>query len=304
MREVGEFSPQIPEYLDELERHGFIEVEGETIYFCDPVCGTRVQPGEVPPSLYEDEISQRGFATLQRLTQRGVSIRIAFNYHRGEDDFNSLQNEAAWLEYCKVVGLEWGSSPESIESQNTSAPEFDLLTSTGNGLYVGLTKEWLESKGVPTVPSDINTHITAPDGTTTLRLGQGELRARLAQIWAYTLELGQKTENSQHIEDWKQYHLAWSVYQYMRQYLLLAHFGYMVSHYENELQPCDTLGLVIGSGHLVGVPEKARQLGIEVDHHLIYTKDTIENEEMFEKAFPSGQIARGGLKRVAEARGK
>lgn len=301
MREVGEFPPQIPEYLDELERHGFIEVEGETIYFCDPVCGTRVQPGEVPPSLYDDEISQRGFATLQRLTQRGVSIRIAFNYHRGEDDFNSLQNKATWLEDCKVVGLEWGSSPESATLQNTSAPEFDLLTSSGNGLYVGLTKEWLEDRGVPTVPSDINTHITAPDGTTTPRLGQGELRARLAQIWAHTLEIGRKVEDTQSIEDWEQHHLAWSAYQYMRQYLLLAHFGYTVSHYENELQSGDTIGLVIGSSHLVGVPEKARQLGIEVDHHLVYTKDTIENREKFDKAVPSGQIARDGLRRIVAA---
>lgn len=296
---MGEFSSGIPEYLEELERNGFIEVDGDTIYFCDPVYGTRTQPGEVPPSLYEDEISQKGFATLQRLTQNGISIRIAFNYHRGEEDFSSLQNRATWLEECKVVGLEWGSDPEATQSQNTSAPKFDLLTSTGNGLYVGLTKEWLENKGIPTVPSDINTHITAPDETTTLRLGQGELRARLAQIWAYTLEIGRKTEDSQLVEDWEQYHLAWSVYQYMRQYLLLAHFGYMVSHYEGELQPGDTIGLVIGSGHMVGVPEKARQLGIEVDDELIYTKDTIENEEKFNKAVPSGQIARDGLKRMA-----
>lgn len=304
MREIGEFQPAILESLWEFERERFIEIEGDTIYFCDPVYGDRLQPEETPPSLLEDEIFCKGIAALQHLTQEGVSINIAFNYHRGEEDFERLQEDATWLECCKVVGLEWGSAVESPMPRHDRDIEFDVLTSKKNGRYVRLTKDWLESADVSTVPSDINTHMTMPDETIAPRFGQGRLRDRLVQAWLPNLKVYEKQAADQQVtaEDWAEHYLAWSIYQHMRQYLLLAHFGYMVSKYEDRLRPGDMIGLAIGSGHLVGVTQKMEWMGIPLASYIVVRKnnDDAINEIMNNKVMPYGKVTQPDLYKLAE----
>lgn len=306
MREIGEFPPQTPEYLEEFEINGFIEVDGDTIYFCDPVYGDRIQPREVPPSLLEDEIFCEGITALQRLIQKGVSIKIAFNYHRGDEDFERLQEDedAVWLKDCKVVGLEWGSAVENPMPRHAGDIEFDVLTCKGNGQYARLTKDWLESEGVFAVPSDINTHMTMPDETIAPRFGQGVLRDRMIQVWLQNVKVYEKQAAGQQMtaEGWAEHYLAWSVYQHMRQYLLPAHFGYMVSKYENQLQSGDTIGLAIGSGHLVGVPQKMEWMSIPLAGHTVVRENNndVVNEIMNNKAMPYGKVTQYDLRKLAE----
>jgi hypothetical protein len=306
MREVGEFQSALPEYLREFEREGFVAVEGDTIYFCDPVYGEKIEPGEIPRSLQEDEIFKKGTDALRRLIQDGVLVKLWVNGHRGVVDADRLKKEAPLLTDCKRVGLEWGSALGSTQPRHIDEIKFDAMTSKGNGRYVQLVQEWVEGKGVPTVPSDINTHMTTSDDTVVARPTQDILRSRLVQIWSYSTEVDQKlNEMRRHdiaAEEWEQHYLAWSVYQHMRQYLLPAHFGYMVACHEEDLQPGDTIGLVVGSGHTLGVPQKMQWMGIPLADVTVVSEseDNPINEFMNNKAMPYGNLTRQDIRHLAE----
>lgn len=305
MRERLAFYPPIPECLRHFEEEDFVEVNGDVIYFRDPLYGEIVQAGELPRALTEDKIFREGIPALQRMTQGGIELKIAFNLHGGEEDFELLWTLAPELEQCKVVGLEWGSDIGSEYPQSPDEIRFHAMTNSGNGEYCRLTKDWLEKAGVQTVPSDINTHMVV-GGSMQLRPHQGAFRDRLGQVLSHNKKIenidkadrpGQLT-----VEDWIEHGLAWSNYQYFRQYLLLAHFGCMVARHEDQLQPGDTIGLVIGSGHRVGIPQKAEQLGIAIAEPLIEIQlpaDTARRRVMFEQAVPEGKVSISDLREMA-----
>lgn len=195
-----------------------------------------------------------------------------------------------------------GSALENAYPQDASEIAFDAITSRGNGEYVGMVKNWLESQGVIVVPSDINTHITAGEEIL-FRPGQGVLRSRLAQILSHAQKVDQTNKQDRSglpVEDWMQHDLAWSAYQHFRQYLLLAHFGYMVGRCEDQLQPGDAVGLVIGSGHSVGVPQKAKRLGVPLWRCNVHSLASNPlHEVMFRKAMPEGRMSLHDLQELA-----
>lgn len=303
MRERLEFDPSIPECLRSFEEEGFATIADGIVYFRDPLYGEIVQPDKLPRALTEDKIFRAGIPALQRVTQQGVELKIAYNLHGGEEDFELLLAEAPALQRCKLVGLEWGSNIGSEYPQSLDEIQFHPMTSSGNGLYCSLTKNWLDEAGVKTVPSDINTHMVV-GGVMQLRPHQGLFRDRLGWVLSHNkkVETTDKADRPQQltIEDWIEHGLAWSNYQYFRQYLLLAHFGYMVAKYEEQLQPDDTIGLVIGSGHRVGIPQKAEQLGITAQPKEVQLPaDNARRRVMFERAMPEGKVSIDDLREMA-----
>jgi hypothetical protein len=291
--------------IREFEEKRFIEIENDTIYFCDPVAGTRVSDGEVPRSLWEDEIFREGGSALGRLAQKGVVIDIVLNLHGGREDFERLQEFRGLLDY-KLVGMEWGSAVKSMYPRTKEEVAFDNFTDGGNGMYVTLAKEWLEGEGISTAPSDINTHATV-GGKIIPRPGMDSdpLRSRLIELWSPAMDAGKKEDDGKPetatTEEWERYWLAWTAYQYSRQYLLLGHFGYMAALHEQELEPGDKIGLVIGSGHTVGVPRKANQVGVSVNPHVLQSPtNKLVKREMFRKAMPDGRMSIDGLTRLVE----
>jgi hypothetical protein len=303
MQERIEFYSRFPECLERFEQEGFVEVENETVHFLDPIDGGRIRPGEIPRALLEDDIFCEGIDALQRVTRSGVALKIIYNLHGGEADHLKLKDKARELEQYKVVGLEWGSAFGSERPHQSDEIQFDVMTNTGNGVYCRLAKEWLEEAGVNVVPSDINTHLTV-NGSISMRWGQNDLRTRLSQVLSHKDRLESadiETQPWQYAtEDWTEFGLAWSNYQYFRQYLLLGHFGYMVGQHESQLVPGDHIGLVIGSGHTQGVPQKADQLGVSMQSlEIQLPDDTPLRRIMFERAMPEGKISLNDLHDLA-----
>jgi len=303
MRERLEFYSAVPECLRTFEEEGFVAIVDGTVYFRDPLYGEIVQPGEPPRGLLEDEIFLEGIPALQQVTQQGVELKVAYNLHGGEEDFERLCDKASYLRQCKLVGLEWGSDIGSEYPQSPDEIRFHAMTNSGNGGYCRLTKDWLERAGVQTIPSDINTHMVVGESMQ-LRPHQGAFRDRLGRMLSHNekVEKMDKVDRPWQltVEDWTEHGLAWSNYQYFRQYLLLAHFGYMVAKYEDQLQPGDSIGLVIGSGHRLGIPQKAEQLGIAVQPiEIQLPADTARRRVMFERAMPEGEVSIGDLREMA-----
>jgi hypothetical protein len=303
MRERIEFYSPAPECLHSFEREGFVAVENGTVHFLDPLDGNRIEQGEIPRALLEDDIFFEGIGALRRVTAAGVVLNIIYNLHGGEDDYEKLKAQAQELEQYKVVGLEWGSALGSEHPRRVDEIQFDTMTTAGNGIYCSRTKEWLAEAGVCVVPSDINTHFTV-DNSIGTRWGQDRLRTRLSQVLSHKDKLDnadKETRTWQYTaEDWAEYGLAWSNYQYFRQYLLLAHFGYMVGRHEDQLVSGDRIGLVIGSGHAHGVPQKAAQLGIPTRSlEVQVSNDTPVRRIMFERAMPEGKISLDDLHDLA-----
>jgi len=303
MRERLEFYPPIPECLQDFEDEGFVAVEGDIVYFRDPLYGEILQPGELPRSITEDEIFRVGVSALQRVTQGGIDLKIAYNMHSGAIDFGELQATAPRLAQCRVVGLEWGSAYGSEYPQHAGEIQFDAMTNKGNGAYCQLAKQWLDAAGVQVVPSDINTHMTAGESVQ-FRPSKDALRRRLCQMLSHASKVDRIDKEDRPgrltVEDWTEHGLAWSNYQYFRQYLLLGHFGFMIENYEDQLQPGDTIGLVIGSGHRIGIPQKAEQLGIAtqpIDIQL--PAENALRKVMFERAMPKGKVSIGELRELA-----
>jgi len=280
-----------------------VTVESGTVYFRDPLYGEILQPGELPRSIAEDEIFRVGIPALQRVTQRGIDLKIAYNLHSGSIDFGELQAAAPELEQCRVVGLEWGSAYGSEHPQHMGEIQFDAMTNKGNGVYCQLAKQWLDAARVEVVPSDINTHLTVGESVQ-FRPSKDALRRRLCQMLSHASKVDRIDREDKPgrltVEDWTEHGLAWSNYQYFRQYLLLGHFGFMVGKYEDQLQPGDTIGLIIGSGHRVGVPLKAERLSIAtqpIDIQL--PAENALRKVMFEQAMPEGQVSIGELRELA-----
>jgi hypothetical protein len=303
MRERVEFYSRFPECLRSFEQEGFVALEDDIVHFLDPLDGGRIQQGEIPRALLEDDIFCEGIAALRRVTDMGVALNVVYNQHGGEEDYLKLKEEVRELEEYKIVGLEWGSALGSERPRQASEIQFDTMTNVGNGVYCRQTKKWLEEADVHVVPSDINTHVTVGE-LIGMRWGHDVLRTRLSQILSHADKFANPdTEAHQWhytTEDWAAFGLAWSNYQYFRQYLLLAHFGYMVNRHEKQLAPGDQIGLVIGSGHVEGVPRKADQLGIPTQSYTVQLpKDTPVRRIMFERAMPEGKISLNDLHNLA-----
>lgn len=303
MHERLEFYPPFPECLQDFEDEGFVVVENNMVYFRDPLYGEIVQPGELPRSITEDEIFRAGISALQRVTRRGIDLKIAYNLHGGATDFGKLQATTLELEQCQVVGLEWGSVYGSEHPQQAGEIQFDAMTNKGNGAYCRLAKQWLGTAGVQVVPSDINTHMTVGESVQ-FRPSKDALRRRLCQMLSHASKVDRLDKEDRPgrltVEDWTEHGLAWSSYQYFRQYLLLGHFGFMIEKYEDQLQPGDVIGLVIGSGHRVGIPQKAEQLGIAtqpIDVQL--PTENALRKVMYEQAMPEGKVSIGELRELA-----
>jgi hypothetical protein len=294
------FILEVPAHLQEFKQKGFVMGEGRAIRFCDPVSGERVEHGEVPSSLWNDEVFCEGIATLARLNEKNIPLRIAFNYHRGEQDIDPLQHEAPWLEDCTVVGLEWNSEQGFAKPARRDEIRFEMIQNPTEGLgqYIDLSKRWLDGKGVVTVPSDIDTPTTINPEDDTLRMRLNEL-LRMAGSASEQVSLGRKDAVTP--QDWERHHIAWGAYHFMRQYLMLSTIGYMAARFEDRLQPGDTIGLVLGSGHLIGVPQKAQQLGLSVEISVVHPlEDNPLSNEMYKKAMPDGVISLDALGRLAE----
>jgi len=265
------------------------------------VYGERVEPGEIPRSLQEDAIFREGIDALRRLTQKSVLFKIAFNYHRGEIDVSPLLKEAPWLKECKVAGMEWNSASDHAMPKTREEICFGIIPTDAQGLgqYISLVVADLKRRNVPTVPCDIDTPTTENPEDDVLR---SRLRALLDQVKS-VMDKENKGEKLS-LEEYELSHLVWSAYQYVRQYLLLAHFGYMAARYEDQLQPGDTIGLAIGIGHVPGVPQKAEQLKIPLAEATIvksFSNNAVK-EFMFEGAVPNGRITRQDLRAIAEDR--
>lgn len=252
-----------PRHLEWFVKEEYIQHRGNHFKFLDPVEGTPLEYGQLPPSVAKDPVCRVGIETLRALSAERP-IDLYFNYHRGRQDFEHLIDAAGQeLADAALVGLEWnyqGALPTT--SQTIQWEPFE-----GGGLaeYIQATREYLPST---TVPIDIDTPIHEED----------RLRHRLKELLEFATETPTSDEKSS--ADYEKLHLGWIAYQNIRGFAMPATLGYMahLQLQEGKLQPDKPVALIIGSGHSVAVPNKLAQLGIETRSHIVKPlEDTMHN---------------------------
>ena len=246
----------------------------------DVLTGEPLSPESIPPSLERDPICARGFATLRRLGQEGLTVPLLLGSHSSYEDF-SQQREAfaSVLAQSTVVGIEadWAGEVGDEGEWTDFTP---LITnSPGRREYTTHQLSWMMQQGVLALPCDI-------DGPS------DELRTRLQAMFSGSQAVEGSNESAQ-----AQAALLLA-YNCTRQWGMMGQLGYWLALVEQHgaLPDQPVVPLMLGTLHKA-VADKFDVLGVPT---IVAVADQFVSEfgDIFVEVTRSNRISREQLRRL------